>query len=98
MRSRLPRMEQRMIKRRNRTKHTKTFEERLAEEAARFREAAAQLPPGPQRELYLRRARQAETASHINNWLASPGLQPPTALENIQSGRTEKRGQGGASG
>lgn len=84
-----------MIKRRNRTKHTKTFEERLAEEAARFKEAAAQLPPGPQRELYLRRARQAETASHINNWLASRGLQPPTALEHIQPGRTEKRGQGG---
>ncbi|MCP3400228.1 hypothetical protein NLM15_24105 [Bradyrhizobium sp. CCGB20] len=70
-----------MIKRRNRTKHTKTFEERLAEEAARFKEAAAQLPPGPQRELYLRRARQAETGSHINDWLTSPGLQPPTALD-----------------
>jgi hypothetical protein len=33
--------------------------------------------------LYLRRARQAETASHINDWLASPGLQPPTALINL---------------
>ncbi|MCK1273936.1 hypothetical protein IVB46_01595 [Bradyrhizobium sp. 61] len=79
------------IKRRNRTKHTKTFEERLAEEAARFREAAAQLPPGTQRELYLRRARQAETASHINEWLTSPGLQPPTALENMQVGGPAKR-------
>jgi len=28
-----------------------------------------------QRELYLRRARQAEAASHINEWLTSPGLQ-----------------------
>ncbi|MCD9109812.1 hypothetical protein [Bradyrhizobium japonicum] len=83
-----------MIKRRNRTKHTKTFEERLAEEAARFKEAAAKLPPGTQRELNLRRARQADTAAHINEWLTSPGLQPPKALENIQSGRTEKRGQG----
>ncbi len=71
------------IKRRNRTKHTKTFEERLAEEAARFMEAAAQLPPGTQRELYLRRARQAETAAHINDWLTSPGLQPPKAIEKI---------------
>ncbi|MDI2052480.1 hypothetical protein QNJ80_16270 [Bradyrhizobium elkanii] len=67
-----------VIKRRHRTKHTKTFEERLAEEAARFREAASQLPPCAQRELYLRRARQAETAAHINDWLTSPGLQPPT--------------------
>jgi hypothetical protein len=30
----------------------------------------------------LRRARQAETASHINEWLTSPGLQPPKSLEN----------------
>ncbi|WP_441253844.1 hypothetical protein [Bradyrhizobium sp. 613_E4_N2_2] len=80
-----------MVKRRNRTKHTKTFEERLAEEAARFKEAAAQLPPGTQRELYLKRARQAETASHINEWLTSPGLQPPTALDNMQVGRPAKR-------
>jgi hypothetical protein len=72
-----------VIKRRNRTKHTKTFEERLAEEAARFRVAAAHLPPGTQRELYLRRARQAETAAHINEWLTSPGLQPPKALEDV---------------
>jgi hypothetical protein len=83
-----------MIKRRNRTKHTKTFEERLAEEAARFKEAAAQLPPGPQREIYLRRARQAETASHINEWLTSPGLQPPIALENMHVGKRAKRDQG----
>jgi hypothetical protein len=26
----------------------------------------------------IRRARQAETASHINEWLNSPGLRPPT--------------------
>jgi hypothetical protein len=26
------------------------------------------------RELLLRRARQAETASHINQWLSSPGV------------------------
>ena len=54
-----------------------TFEERLAEEAQRFREAAQALPPGTAQELLLRRARQAETASHINDWLQSPGLQPP---------------------
>ncbi|WP_338026057.1 hypothetical protein [Bradyrhizobium algeriense] len=60
-----------------------TFEERLAEEARKFKEAAEQQPPGSRaRELLLRRARQAETASHINEWLTSPGLQPPKALEN----------------
>jgi hypothetical protein len=29
------------------------------------------------RELLLRRARQAETASRINDWLRSPGLRSP---------------------
>ena len=69
---------------RRRTKHTATFEKRLAEEAIRFKEAAEKQPPGSTaRELLLRRARQAETASHIDNWLRSPGLQPPKALENL---------------
>lgn len=79
-----------MIRRRNRVKHTKTFEERLADEAARFKEAASKLPPCTQRDLYLRRARQAETASDINKWLTSPGLQPPTSLEILQHGPNAK--------
>jgi hypothetical protein len=55
-----------------------TFEQRLAVEAARFKEAADNEKPGSMaRELLLRRARQAETASHINEWLNSPGLAPP---------------------
>jgi hypothetical protein len=63
---------------RNRIKHKATFEERLAEEARRFKEAAEKEVPGSMaRQLLLRRARQAETASHMNGWLRSPGLQPP---------------------
>jgi hypothetical protein len=55
-----------------------TFEQRLAEEAKRFREAAAKERPGSTaRELLLRRARQAETASHISEWVRSPGLASP---------------------
>ena len=64
---------------RRRFKHSQTFEERLAEEAAQFRKAAEQAQPGLARDLLLRRARQAETASHMNEWLRSPGLQPPKA-------------------
>ena len=65
---------------RRRIEHNKTFEGRLAEEAIKFKEAAEKQPLGSTtRELLLRRARQAETASHINNWLNSPGLQPPKA-------------------
>jgi len=62
-----------MKQRRPRIKHKATFEERLAEETIRFKEAAKDHPPGSHaREMLLRYARQAETASHINNWLTSP--------------------------
>jgi hypothetical protein len=33
----------------------------------------------------LRRARQAETAAHIDAWLKSPGLQPPEALAKMRA-------------
>jgi len=51
--------------------------ERLAEEAERLREQAKKLPHGLERETLFRKARQAETGSHISEWLRSPGLQPP---------------------
>ena len=56
------------MQQRRRFKHEKTFEERLAQEAQRFKVAAEKLPPGHAQELLLRRARQAEMASHINEW------------------------------
>lgn len=63
---------------RRRVKHTVPFEERLAREARSMKERARCLPPGKEREVLLRRARQAETAAHINEWLASPGLKSPS--------------------
>ena len=52
-----------MAQQRKRIKHKATFEERLAEEAIKFKAAAEkQLPGSTGRELLLRRARQAETA------------------------------------
>ena len=62
---------------RRRFKHILSFEERLAKEAKRLREQAKALPPGVEREELMRKARQAETASHMNEWLTSPGLRPP---------------------
>ncbi len=62
---------------RRRFKQTQSLEERLAEEAKRLREEAKSLPPGAAREALLRKARQAETGSHMSQWLSSPGLQPP---------------------
>ena len=67
-----------MARQRKRVKHTATFEARLAEEATKFKEAAEKQPPGSMaRELLLRRARQAETAAHISDWLRSTELRPP---------------------
>ena len=87
LRSRLPHgKEQRHAVQRRRIKHEKTFQERLAEEALKFKEADQRLTPGSHaQDLLLRRARQAETASHINEWLTSPGLQRPKALGNLLS-------------
>jgi hypothetical protein len=64
-----------MVKLRPRVKHTLTLEERLAIEAKRCKEAAEREPAGSTyRDLFLRRARRAEAASHISEWLRSPGL------------------------
>lgn len=66
------------MQQRPRIKQTTTLDERLVAEAKRLREQAELLPHGPVREAVIRRARQAETGSHINQWLRSAGLQPPT--------------------
>ena len=54
-----------------------SIENWLAVEAKRLREKAKKLRPGAEREVLLRRARQAETGAHISEWLRSPGLRPP---------------------
>ena len=50
------------------------FEQRLADEARRLREKAKSLPHGRVRNELFRKARQAETASHLTEWLTSPEL------------------------
>jgi hypothetical protein len=62
---------------RRRFRQTQSLEARLAEEAKRLREAAKLLRPSPERDEMIRKARQAETGSHMSEWLRSPGLQPP---------------------
>ena len=54
-----------------------TLEQRLAQEALRIQEQVKSLPHGNERELLVRKARQLETASHVNEWILSPGLKPP---------------------
>jgi hypothetical protein len=48
---------------------------RLSEAA---KNEAEKLPHGKEREALLRKARQFETASQIDQWISSPALQPPT--------------------
>lgn len=66
------------MQKRRRLIQTQSLRDRLASFAQRQREKAAVMSPGLQREDSLRKARQAETASHIDEWVNSPGLQPPT--------------------
>ena len=54
-----------------------TFEDRIAAEKAKLEAQIVQLRPGPQMDEILKKIRQLETASHMNEWLSSPGLQPP---------------------
>ena len=65
------------MQKRRRVKQTRSLEERLVEEAKLLREQANSLPPGVERDHALRKARQAETGSHMSEWLTSPGLKPP---------------------
>lgn len=64
--------------RRIRIKHALSLEERLAEEARRIRERANNLPGGAERDALLLKARQMETASHLTDWITSPGLESPS--------------------
>jgi hypothetical protein len=62
---------------RRRNKQTRSLKDRLTSFADEVRAKAFALPPGDERNDLLRRARQAETASHLEDWANSPGLQPP---------------------
>jgi hypothetical protein len=60
-----------------RQSHPHSFEDQLAAEKVRLRLHLASAPRGPDRDMLITKLRQIETASHINEWLSSPGLQPP---------------------
>jgi hypothetical protein len=62
---------------RRRLKQTASLNERLRIFADELRMKAKALRPGSEQDDLLRRARQADTASHIDEWANSAGLQPP---------------------
>ncbi|MEH2489920.1 hypothetical protein V1280_005859 [Bradyrhizobium sp. AZCC 2230] len=65
------------MQKRRRFRQVQSLEERLAAEAKRLRADAESLPFGLEREALLRKARQAETGSHMSEWLTSPGPRTP---------------------
>ena len=63
--------------RRRRFKQNISFQHGLAAWAKEICEQAAKLSLGPERDALLKKARRADTASHLDDWANSPGLQPP---------------------
>lgn len=55
-----------------------TLQETLARFATAMRERAQALPPGAERDQLLKQARNADTTAHLDDWMSSPGLRPPT--------------------
>lgn len=51
--------------------------DRLALFAKTAREKASRLPPGAEKDELFHKARQADTTAHLDDWVNSPGLQPP---------------------
>ena len=60
---------------RRRIKQIASLNDRLKTFSDELKSKASQLRPGPQQDALLKRARQAETASHIDDWVNSSGLQ-----------------------
>jgi hypothetical protein len=61
-----------MTAKRIRRKQTQSLQERLATFAETTRERARNLPPGKERELLLRRAKQNDATLHLTEWLSTP--------------------------
>jgi hypothetical protein len=53
-------------------KQQPSFQDRLASFAKLARETASLLPPGAEKDELLRKAEQADTAVHLNEWASSP--------------------------
>ena len=67
-----------MEKKRNRAKQATSLTFRLGQLAEAARARASILPPGPERERMLRKAREAESAIAIEQLVTTPGIALPT--------------------
>jgi hypothetical protein len=66
-----------MTGQRRRFKPTQSLKQRLLDRVRNLRQEASLLPPGARQDDLLRQTRQADTAAHMDEWLRSPGGQPP---------------------
>ena len=60
-----------------RRRFKQSFKDSLTSFAQEARDQAAKLPPCAERDALIKKARQAETASHLDDWVNSHELQPP---------------------
>jgi hypothetical protein len=65
------------MSKRRRFKQSVPLKDRLTAFANDVRAKASLMPPCPERTDLIRRARQADTAAHLDDWVNSPGLRPP---------------------
>jgi hypothetical protein len=66
------------MSKRRRFKQSISLVGRLANFAEEALKKASNLPPGSDREEMLKKVRQADIASHLDEWAHSRGPQPPT--------------------
>jgi hypothetical protein len=64
--------------RRRRFKQTVSLKDRLLAVSREALERAQALPPGKERDALLKLARRTKITAEFDDWLASPGLQPPS--------------------
>jgi hypothetical protein len=62
---------------RRRFKDVRSFSDRPRQRSNRLREEAEVLSHSPDSDALLKEARRAHVASHMDEWLSSPGLRPP---------------------
>jgi len=70
---------------RRRFKQTSSLSARLVQNVEQLEAQLATSAPGPERDRIVARIRQNETAAHIDEWLESPGLQPPQEAKSLRS-------------
>ena len=61
---------------RRRIQQIDTLKDRLVQQAENLRKQATGMPAGIRRDELVAKARQAERAARVDEWLSSPGIQP----------------------